>query len=339
MPVILSGIQPSGNLHLGNYFGAVQQYLELIARGYECYYFLANYHAMTSLRDRMRLLELTESTAADYLAMGLDPERCVIYRQSDVPEVCELTWVLSTVTPMGLLERCHAYKDKVQQGLAADHGLFAYPVLQAADILIVRANLVPVGQDQKQHIEVTRDIAIRFNHLYGDVLTIPEPYIRPDVAVVPGRDGRKMSKSYANTIELFVTEKEVRNQIYSIVTDSATVAEPKDPDKSNLYNILRLFCTPDEQVAWAERFRAGGLGYGEVKKAIFEKFMEQFGPARRRREELAGQPDYVEAVLERGAARARIVAVPLVRQIRDAVGIPNTPVSRADRAKDGAAKS
>ncbi len=322
MPVILSGIQPSGNLHLGNYFGAVQQYLEFIARGERCYYFLANYHALTSLRDRARLLELTRSTAADYLAMGLDPDRCVIYRQSDMPEVCELTWILSTLTPMGLLERCHAYKDKVQQGLSADHGLFAYPVLQAADILIVRANLVPVGQDQKQHVEVTRDIAIRFNNTFGEVLTIPEPYIRSDVAVVPGRDGRKMSKSYGNTIELFAPEKELRNQIYSIVTDSATVAEPKDPDKSNLYAILKLFCTPQEQATWADRFRAGGLGYGEVKKAIFEKFMDRFGAARRRRDELASKPDYVEDVLSRGIAKARAVGQPLVRQIRDAVGIP-----------------
>ena len=323
MPVILSGIQPSGNLHLGNYFGAVQQYLEFIARGDQCYYFLANYHALTSLRDRAKMLELTRSTAADYIAMGLDPERCVIYRQSDLPEVCELSWILSTITPMGLLERCHAYKDKVQQGLAADHGLFAYPVLQAADILIVRANLVPVGQDQKQHIEVTRDIAIRFNNTYGQVLTVPEPYIRADVAVVPGRDGRKMSKSYGNTIELFASEKEARNQIYSIVTDSATVAEPKDPEKSNLYGILKLFCTPQEQAAWADRFRAGGLGYGDVKKGIFEKFMERFGPARRRREELEKQPDFVEQALRRGVEKARAVGVPLVRQVRDATGIPN----------------
>lgn len=321
--VILSGIQPSGNLHLGNYFGAVQQYLEFIARGHQCYYFLANYHALTSVRNRAELLELTRSTAADYLALGLDPDRCAIYLQSDLPEVCELQWILTTVTPMGLLERCHAYKDKVAQGLAPDHGLFAYPVLQAADILIVRANYVPVGQDQKQHIEVTRDIAQRFNHVYGEVLTIPEPYIKDEVAVVPGRDGRKMSKSYGNTIELFASDKEVRNQIYSIVTDSATVAEPKDPERSNLYAILKLFCDAQEQAAWAERFRAGGLGYGEVKKAILEKFMDRFAAARRRRAELANETDYVQAVLRRGVERARAVGAPLVRQVRDAVGLPN----------------
>lgn len=320
--VVLSGIQPSGNLHLGNYFGAVQQYLSLIEAGNRCYYFLANYHALTSMRDRARLLELTARTAADYLALGLDPERCAIYRQSDLPEVCELQWILSTVTPMGLLERCHAYKDKIQQGIPADHGLFAYPVLQAADILIVRADLVPVGQDQKQHIEVTRDIAQYFNSSYGEVLTLPDAFIPEEVAVIPGRDGRKMSKSYNNTIEIFAEEAEVRSQIMSIVTDSATVAEPKDPDRSTLYAILKLFCTPAESAQWADRFRRGGLGYREVKAAIFERFMEHFGPARKRRAELESRPDYVEDVLQRGAARAREVALPLMKQVRDAVGLP-----------------
>jgi len=323
-PVVLSGIQPSGNLHLGNYFGAVRQYLELIDRGYQCYYFLANYHALTSIRDREELSRLTLSTAADYLAMGLDPERCAIYLQSDLPEVCELQWILTTVTPMGLLQQCHAYKDKVQQGLPADHGLFAYPVLQAADILIVRANYVPVGQDQKQHIEVTRDIAQRFNRIYGEVLTIPEPYIKAEVAVVPGRDGRKMSKSYNNTIELFAPEKTVRSQIMSIVTDSATVEEPKDPDRSNLYQILKLFCDESEQREWAERFRAGGLAYSEVKRAIFDKFMNLFGQARKRRQELEGHMDYVREVLKRGAERAREVGVKLVEEVREAAGIVRT---------------
>ncbi len=321
--VILSGIQPSGNLHLGNYFGAVQQFLEFIAGGHRCFYFLANYHALTSLRDRTRLLELTRGTAADYLALGLDPDRCSVYLQSDLPEVCELQWILTTVTPMGLLERCHAFKDKVAQGLPSDHGLFAYPVLQAADILIVRAERVPVGQDQKQHVEVTRDIAQYFNGSYGEVLTLPEPYIPETVAVVPGRDGRKMSKSYGNTIELFVSEEEVRKQIFSIATDSATVAEPKDPDKSTLYAILKLFCSLEEQKHWADRFRSGGLSYREVKQAIFGKFMDKFGPLRDRRSQLDKEPEYVEAVLRRGVEQARAVAGPLVRQVRDAVGIPN----------------
>jgi tryptophanyl-tRNA synthetase len=321
--VVLSGIQPSGNLHLGNYFGAVQQYLQLIESGHQCYYFLANYHALTSMRDRARLLEQTRRTAADYLAFGLDPDRCAIYRQSDLHEVCELQWILTTVTPMGLLERCHAYKDKVQQGIPADHGLFAYPVLQAADILIVRSHLVPVGQDQKQHIEVTRDIAQYFNSSYGDVLTIPDGFIPEAVAVVPGRDGRKMSKSYNNTIELFAPEAEVRSQIMSIVTDSAPVREPKDPDTSTLYAILKLFCAPAESEEWADRFRRGGLGYREVKQAIFDRFMDKFGPARRRREDLEHRPDYVEQVLLRGVEQARSVGKPLLSQVRDAVGIPN----------------
>jgi tryptophanyl-tRNA synthetase len=321
--VIVSGIQPSGNLHLGNYFGAVQQFLQFIDEGHECYYFLANYHALTSLRDRQRLLDLTRSTAADYLALGLDPARCSIYLQSDMPEVCELQWILTTVTPMGLLERCHAYKDKVQQGIPSDHGLFSYPVLQAADILIVRANRVPVGQDQKQHIEVTRDIAAYFNNAYGDLLTIPEPFIPESVAIVPGRDGRKMSKSYNNTIELFGKEEDVRQQIYSIVTDSATVAEPKDPDTSMLYAILKLFCNEEERAYWTDRFRSGGLGYREVKQAIFDRFMDKFGPARALRKELESKPEYVDEILKQGVEQARRIALPLVRQARDAVGIPN----------------
>jgi len=319
--VIVSGIQPSGNLHLGNYFGAVQQFIQLINEGHECYYFLANYHALTSMRDGKRLLELTYETAADYLALGLDPERCAIYLQSDIPEVCELQWILTCITPMGLLERCHAYKDKVQQGLPASHGLFAYPVLMAADILIVSAKRVPVGQDQKQHIEVTRDIAQYFNKCYGELLTIPEPYIPENVAMVPGRDGRKMSKSYNNTIELFADEKEVRQQIFSIVTDSATVAEPKDPDRSLLYAILKLFCDAEAQAHWADRFRSGGLSYREVKQAIFDLYMERFGPARERRKQLKNQPEYVQEVLKRGAEQVRKTALPLIQRVREAVGI------------------
>lgn len=321
--VIVSGIQPSGNLHLGNYFGAVRQFIQFVEGGNECYYFLANYHALTSLRDSQRLLELTRSTAADYLALGLDPDRCSIYVQSDLPEVCELQWILTTITPMGLLERCHAYKDKIQQGISADHGLFAYPVLQAADILIVNANRVPVGQDQKQHIEVTRDIAGYFNNLYGDLFTIPEPYIPDSVATVPGRDGRKMSKSYNNTIELFAKEEEVRQQIFSIVTDSASLKDPKDPDSSVLYAILKLFCDAETQTHWADRFRSGGLGYREVKQAIFDLYMKQFEPMRRRREQLDQQPEYIDEVLKRGVDQARKIALPLLNRVREAVGIPH----------------
>jgi tryptophanyl-tRNA synthetase len=321
--IIVSGIQPSGDLHLGNYFGAVQQFIQFIEDGHECYYFLANYHALTTIRDRQQLMDLTRNVAVSYLALGLDPQRCAIYLQSDLSEVCELQWLLTTVTPMGLLERCHAYKDKVQQGITADHGLFAYPVLMAADILIVRANRVPVGQDQKQHVEVTRDIAQYFNNAYGEMLTIPEPYIQESVATVPGRDGRKMSKSYNNTIGLFAKEEELRQQIFSIVTDSASVAEPKDPDRSVLYAILKLFCDSETQAYWADRFLSGGLSYREVKQAIFDKFMEKFGPARARREELLKQPEFVDQILKRGVEQARSIALPLVRQVRDAVGIPN----------------
>jgi tryptophanyl-tRNA synthetase len=321
--IILSGIQPSGNLHLGNYFGAVQQFIQFIEEGHRCYYFLANYHALTTIHDRQRLLELTRNTAADYLALGLDPERCAIYLQSDMPEVCELQWLLTTVTPMGLLERCHAYKDKIQQGISADHGLFAYPVLMAADILIVRANRVPVGQDQKQHVEVTRDIAQYFNNTYGEVLTMPEPYIPESVATVPGRDGRKMSKSYNNTIGIFGNEEELRQQIFSIVTDSASLAEPKDPDRSVLYAVLKLFCDAETQAYWADRFRSGGLGYREVKQAIFDRFMDKFGQARARRDELMKQPEYVDEILKRGVEQARAVGLPLVREVREAMGIRN----------------
>jgi tryptophanyl-tRNA synthetase len=321
--IIVSGIQPSGNLHLGNYFGAVQQFLQFIEGGHECYYFLANYHALTSMRDPRRLLELTRSTAADYLALGLNPDRCSIYVQSDLPEVCELQWILTTVTPMGLLERCHAYKDKIQQGISSDHGLFAYPVLQAADILIVCANRVPVGQDQRQHIEVTRDIASYFNNSYGDLLTIPEPFIPESVAIVPGRDGRKMSKSYNNTIELFAKEEEVRQQIFSIVTDSASVAEPKDPERSFLYAILKLFCDSEAQAYWSDRFRSGGLGYREVKQAIFDLYMKKFESVRARRRQLDSQPEYVDEILKRGVERARKAAQPLLLKVREAVGITN----------------
>jgi tryptophanyl-tRNA synthetase len=256
------------------------------------------------------------------MAMGLNPDRCTIYRQSDIPEVCELSWILTTVTPMGLLERCHAYKDKIAQGLSADHGLFAYPVLQAADILIVRADLVPVGKDQKQHVEVARDIAQRFNATYGAVLSNPEPYIPEDVATVPGIDGRKMSKSYGNTIELFAPEKKVRSQIMAIVTDSRSVDEPKDPTTCNVFGIFQLFLNADERREWEARYRAGGMGYGDVKKALFERFLDYFGPMRRRREELARHPDEVESALREGARRMREVGLPLVDEVRDRIGVP-----------------
>jgi tryptophanyl-tRNA synthetase len=317
---ILSGIQPSGRLHLGNYFGMMKPALELQARG-QAFLFIANYHALTTVSDPGRLREDTLHVALDFLACGLDPKRTVFFRQSDVPQVTELAWLLSVVTPMGLLERCHSYKDKLAKGIAPSHALFAYPVLMAADILAVQSNLVPVGRDQKQHVEVTRDIAIKFNSQYGEVFTIPEPEIRSDVAVVPGVDGQKMSKSYNNHIELFGDEKEARARIMRIVTDSKALDEPKDPATCNVFALYRLVATPEQREAMAERYRAGGLGYGEAKKALYECVRETFAPMRARRAELSANLDYVEQVLREGAARAREEASRTLAAARKAVGL------------------
>ncbi len=317
---ILSGIQPSGKLHLGNYFGMMQPALELQSKG-EAFYFIANYHALTTVSDAESMRRGTLDVALDFLACGLDAERTVFYRQSDVPEVTELMWLLSVVTPMGLLERCHSYKDKVAKGIAASHGLFAYPVLMAADILAVNANVVPVGRDQKQHVEVTRDLAVKFNLQYGEVFTVPKEDIRDSVAVVPGLDGQKMSKSYNNTIEIFGDPKETKARIMRIVTDSKGVADVKDPETCNVFALYRLFASEAEREAMAARYRAGGLGYGEVKKALHEKFEAHFGPLRAKRAELAAQPEAVEAILQRGAARAREQAAATLHRARRAVGL------------------
>ena len=318
---ILSGIQPSGKLHLGNYFGMMKPALELQRRG-EAFLFIANYHALTTVTDPVVLRKMTHEVALDFLACGLDTDKTLFYRQSDIPQVTELAWLLSVVTPMGLLERCHSYKDKVAKGLPATHGLFAYPVLMAADILIMQSNVVPVGRDQKQHVEVTRDIAIKFNNLYGQqVFTLPEPSIREDVAVVPGVDGQKMSKSYNNTVEIFGDLKEARGNIMKIVTDSKTVADAKNPDECNVFALYKLFSSDAEREAMAVRYRAGGLGYGEVKKALFEKFEAHFTPLRKKREELQKNMDHVEAVLRKGAERARIEAVTTLKKARQAVGL------------------
>jgi len=317
---ILSGIQPSGKLHLGNYFGMMQPALRLQERG-EAFLFIANYHALTSVSDPVRLREDTYEVSLDFLACGLDPKRAVFFRQSDVPEVTELTWLLSTITPIGLLERCHSYKDKLAKGIAASHGLFSYPVLMAADILIYQSNLVPVGRDQKQHVEVTRDIAIKFNNQFGPVFTIPEPSIQEDVAVVPGIDGQKMSKSYGNTIDLFGDLKETKARIMRVVTDSTPLEEPKNPDTCNVFALYKLFVGPTEREAMAARYRAGNFGYGTAKKALFEAFEAKFGPLRQKRAELAGNRDYVESVLRDGAARARIEARKTLTAARRAMGI------------------
>jgi len=318
---ILSGIQPSGTLHLGNYFGMMQPAIELQDRG-EAYYFIADYHSMTSLFDARQRRENSLGVALDFLACGLDPKRAVFFRQSDVPEVTELTWILGTVTPMGLLERCHSYKDKLAKGISPNHGLFAYPVLMAADILIYDSNLVPVGQDQKQHVEVTRDIAIKFNETYGPTFVIPEPQIRTQVAKVPGTDGEKMSKSYGNTIDIFGEEKALRKRIMSIVMDSRTPQEPKpDADQNLAIQLLRLVAPPDVAQATEDRLRAGGLGYGDLKKTLFEHYWAYFAVARQRRAELAANLDYVRQVLREGAERARSVAGRVLARARENCGL------------------
>jgi tryptophanyl-tRNA synthetase len=317
---VLSGIQPSGELHLGNYFGAIRQYVRM-QKEHDCFFFVANYHALTSLRDPARLRELSLSCAADYLALGLDPERATIFLQSDLPEVTELTWLLDTVTPMGLLQRCHAYKEKVEQGLPSDHGLFAYPVLMAADILIHQSHLVPVGQDQKQHVEICRDIAERFNRTYGELFRLPEPYVLSEVAIVPGTDGRKMSKSYGNTLGLFEPENSLKSKIMSIQTDSTPVEAPKDPDKCNLFALVSLLASADEKAEIERRYRAGGIGYGEVKKRLLALILEYFREARQRRQELEGDTTTVRKALHLGAEKARASGRPTLQAARKAVGL------------------
>lgn len=319
-PRILSGVQPSGKLHLGNYFGAIRQHIALQDVG-ECFYFIADFHALTTIQDARALRENVNAVALDYLALGLDPERAAFFRQSDIPEVTELAWILSTVTGMGLLERAHSYKDKLARGIAASVGLFNYPVLMASDILIYRSNVVPVGQDQVQHIEMTRDMAGYFNTTWGKAV-FPLPEARLEGApVVPGTDGKKMSKSYGNTIDIFAEGAELKKAVMGIVTDSTPVEAPKDPDKDNVFALYALLATPAEKEALAARYRAGGLGYGDAKKLLIAKIDETFGPARERRKELARQPERVEAVLQAGAARAGAVARETMRDVRTAVGI------------------
>ncbi|HAM71670.1 MAG TPA: tryptophan--tRNA ligase [Verrucomicrobiales bacterium] len=318
---ILSGIQPSGALHLGNYFGMMLPAIELQEKG-EAFYFIADYHSMTSLFDPAQRRRNTLDVALDFLACGLDPARAIFWRQSDRPEVTELAWILTTLTPMGLLERCHSYKDKVARGISPNHGLFAYPVLMAADILLFDSNIVPVGRDQKQHVEVTRDIAIKFNETYGQTFILPEPQIREEVAVVPGTDGQKMSKSYGNTVEIFGDEKGVRKKIMGIVMDSRTPQEPKpDAEKNVAIQMLRLVAPAPVAKDYEERLRAGGLGYGDLKKGLFEHYWNYFAAARARRAELASNLDHVEGVLRDGAARARTVAEKVLARARTAAGL------------------
>jgi tryptophanyl-tRNA synthetase len=317
---ILSGIQPSGVLHIGNYFGMMRPAIELQKEG-ETFYFIADYHALTSVRDPKALRENSRKVALDFLACGLDPERAALFRQSAVPQVAELAWILSTVAPMGLLERAHSYKDKLARGLASTVGLFSYPVLMAADILIYDSDAVPVGKDQKQHIEITRDLAVKINETYGQVFKLPEPRINPDTQVVPGLDGQKMSKSYGNNIDIFGDEKETRKRVMSIVTDSTSVEAPKDPERSTITQLYSLFASKSELEEMHARFKKGGTGYGDFKKALFAKLWEYFAPMRKRREEILRDKSYIDNVLARGAKRANQIADQVMQRVRAAVGL------------------
>ncbi|MDB6028056.1 MAG: trpS [Verrucomicrobiales bacterium] len=318
---ILSGIQPSGALHLGNYFGMMKPAIELQEKG-EAYYFIANYHSMTSLFEPEERRKNSLDVALDFLACGLDPKKSVFFKQSDVPEVTELAWLLTTLTPMAMLENCHSYKEKIARGISPNHGIFAYPVLMAADILIYDSNIVPVGKDQKQHVEVTRDIAVKFNMTYGETFVVPKEQIREDVAVVPGTDGQKMSKSYGNTIEIFGEEKAVKKKIMGLVMDSRTPQEPKpDADKNLAIQLLKLVAPADVALDFETRLRAGGLGYGDLKKALFEQYWNHFTEARARRKELESNLDHVHQVLKESAGRARALAQKVLQRAKVASGL------------------
>ena len=317
---ILSGIQPSGVLHIGNYFGMMRPAIALQSEG-EAFYFIADYHALTSVRDPTTLCENIHRVALDFLACGLDPERGALFRQSDVPQVTELAWILSTVAPMGLLERSHSYKDKLARGVPPSVGLFNYPVLMAADILIYDSDIVPVGKDQKQHIEITRDLAVKMNEAFGQVFKLPEPRIQAATEVVPGIDGQKMSKSYGNNIDIFGDEKETRKRVMSIVTDSTPVEAPKEPSSSTIFQLYSPFASKNEIAEMRERFQKGGNGYGDFKKQLFEKLWEYFAPMRKRREEILADKSYIENVLARGARRADEIANQVMQRARNAVGL------------------
>lgn len=318
---ILSGLQPSGRLHIGNYFGMMEAALRLQHEG-EAFYFIADYHSLTSIHDAKSLRQNVRDLAIDFLACGLDPDKCVFFRQSDVPEHTELAWILSTITPMGLLERCHSYKDKVANGIAPSHGLFAYPVLMAADILIYDSDVVPVGRDQKQHVEVTRDLAIKMNLAFGEgLLKVPEPRIREETAVVPGLDGRKMSKSYGNTIQLFEEPGKLKKKIMSIQTDSTPVEAPKPIEGSSILALYQLVASASDYQTMVEDHLRGGIGYGEFKKRLLQAMNDHFAPFRERREAITADPAYVDRVLAEGAEKARAVARPTLARVRAAVGL------------------
>jgi tryptophanyl-tRNA synthetase len=317
---ILSGIKPSGTIHIGNYLGMIRPMVESQEKG-ELFCFVANLHSLTSVYDREKMISYTNDAIIDLLSLGIDPEKSVFWVQSDVPEVAEITWYLNNITPVGLLERSHAYKDALARGLQASNGLFSYPVLMAADILAYQANRVPVGKDQKQHLEIARDLAIKFNSTYGDVFTIPEPEIKDDLAVIPGIDGQKMSKSYGNTIEIFGDEKSIRKKVMSIVTDSTPVDAPKDPGNNIIFNIYKHFASDSGTEIMAERFRAGGYGYGEAKQELFNVLWNYFAPFRKRREELKSKPGLIKEIRENGASKARKVISSTLERVRSLVGV------------------
>lgn len=318
---ILSGLQPSGRLHIGNYFGMMEAALKLQHEG-EAFYFIADYHSLTSIQDGKLLRSHVRDLAIDFLACGLDPTKCVLFRQSDVPEHTELSWILSTVTPMGLLERCHSYKDKVANGISPSHGLFAYPVLMAADILIYDSDVVPVGRDQKQHVEVTRDIAVKMNLAFGEgLLKVPEPRIREETAVVPGLDGRKMSKSYDNTIQLFEEPAALKKKIMRIVMDSTPLEAPKPIENNSVLALYKLVATEADYQTMVDDHLRGGIGYGEFKKRLLEAMLEHFAPFRERRAEIVADPAYVNRVLAEGAEKARVIARQTLNRVRAAVGL------------------
>ncbi len=322
---VLSGIQPTGRFHWGNYFGAIRQYIALQGQE-QSFFFIADFHALTTIRDRDLLRQNIRDAAMDLLALGLNPDRACLFRQSDVPEVTELTWLLMTITQMHLLEKCHAYKDKKAKGLAADAGLFTYPVLMAADILAYDSTHVPVGADQIQHVEVARDLAQRFNSLYGDCLQLPEAMVLPESAKVPGLDGEKMSKSYGNTIDIFETPKKMRKKIMSITTDSTAMESPKNAATCTVFELYRLFADEQRQAALRQRYEAGGMGYGEAKEQLYQAAMEMFGPAFERRAALEANPDQLEDILRQGAAKARARAQEVLARVREACGLLAKPV-------------
>ena len=317
---ILSGIQPTGTPHLGNYFGMMKPAIELQEKG-DAFYFIADLHALTTVQNAAVLRANVRELAVDFLACGLDPTRSVFFRQSDVPAVTELSWILSTVTPMGLLERCHSFKDKTARGFAASHGLFAYPVLMAADILIYDSDLVPVGRDQKQHLEVARDIAVKMNEAYGEIFKLPEPSIREDTAIVPGLDGAKMSKSYNNTIEIFAPEKVLSKKIMGIKTDSTPVEAPKPVENSSILGLYKLVATAADYQAMEADFINGGVGYGDLKKRLFAGVWEYFSAQRSRRAEILADADLVDRVLREGAVKAREISDSVMARVRTAVGL------------------